>query len=224
MSPPTGTALLILAVFVLPGFITLLLREWTYVPKGDDSPFDRLLTALFYSALIYAIAVGGAAVFGLDKSAVVDFYEGGGALGGYLGAAALVALFLPTAICETGRHWRRSKGARPWVLEKLGVSAVHGTYSGWEHMFAREGTALIRVTLEDGRVVGGYYGPDSFSGYSRDTQDLFLEQRWVLDDDLWFLRPADSSIGVWIPRDSIVSLETYDPPRADLGEGADGTS
>lgn len=30
MAPQTGTALLIIAVFVLPGFVTLLMRERTY--------------------------------------------------------------------------------------------------------------------------------------------------------------------------------------------------
>jgi hypothetical protein len=34
---------LVIAVFVLPGFVTLLLRERTYSVRGQDSPFERLL-------------------------------------------------------------------------------------------------------------------------------------------------------------------------------------
>jgi hypothetical protein len=33
MAPETGTALLLLAAFLLPGFVTLLVRERTYVVK-----------------------------------------------------------------------------------------------------------------------------------------------------------------------------------------------
>jgi hypothetical protein len=35
MTPPTGTALLILAVFVLPGFVTLLFRERMFTVRGE---------------------------------------------------------------------------------------------------------------------------------------------------------------------------------------------
>lgn len=53
MAPQTGTALLIIAVFVLPGFVTLLMRERTYRVKGQDSSFERLLNALYFSSIIY---------------------------------------------------------------------------------------------------------------------------------------------------------------------------
>ena len=68
------------------------------------------------------------------------------------------------------------------------------------------------MTLTDGRVVGGYFGDDSFAGYSDHHEDLFLERRWELDDDAWFIRPADSSVGFWAPSSSIVSFEVYLPP------------
>ena len=63
MAPETGTALLILAVFVLPGFVTLLLRERMFAVRGEDTPFERLLNALYYSALVYAVALGGQSSF-----------------------------------------------------------------------------------------------------------------------------------------------------------------
>jgi hydrogenase-4 membrane subunit HyfE len=53
MAVDTGTAILILGVFVLPGFITLTLRERLYIVRGEEAPFERLLSALLYSAVIY---------------------------------------------------------------------------------------------------------------------------------------------------------------------------
>jgi hypothetical protein len=50
MAPATGTALLILVAFVLPGFITLVARETTYVMRDAATPFERLLLSLSYSA------------------------------------------------------------------------------------------------------------------------------------------------------------------------------
>ena len=51
----TGTAILILGAFVLPGFIRLILRERLYVVHDHEAPFERLLSALLYSALIYGV-------------------------------------------------------------------------------------------------------------------------------------------------------------------------
>jgi hypothetical protein len=111
MAPATGTALLILVAFVLPGFVTLVARETTYVARDAVTPFERLLL----------------------------------------------------------------------------------------------------LTLDDERLVGGYFGRRSMAAYSGDTQDIFIERRWELDEEGWFLRPTPSSLGVWVPHKHIVSVEMYRP-------------
>ena len=91
MAPATGTALVLLAAFVLPGFVTLLISERTHTIKGEDSAFERLLGALYYSALIYAIALGVAWSAGLSRDEVDEFARGAWGLGEYLGVGVLVA-------------------------------------------------------------------------------------------------------------------------------------
>jgi hypothetical protein len=56
VAPQTGTVILVLAAFVLPGFVTVLLRERTYRIRAGSDPFELLLTALSYSAVIYLAA------------------------------------------------------------------------------------------------------------------------------------------------------------------------
>jgi len=199
----------LLAAFVLPGFVTLLISERTHAIKGEDSAFERLLGALYYSALIYAIAVAVAALFGLRRGEIVDFADGEWTLGEYLATGVVVVLALPLLIAHVGLLWRRSTKLRPWALNKLRVSPAHSTPSGWDHFFGQNAPALVRVTLTDGRVVGGYYGDESFAGYSDHHADLFLEQRWELDEDAWFSKPAADSLGLWLPPSSIVSFELY---------------
>jgi hypothetical protein len=43
MAPATGTAILLLVAFVLPGFVTLLVKERIYEVPAEQQPFDRLL-------------------------------------------------------------------------------------------------------------------------------------------------------------------------------------
>src|SRR4051812_25831492 len=59
----------------------------------------------------------------------------------------------------------------------------------------------------------------SLAGYSEQAQDLYLVQRWELDEDDWFREPAPGTLGVWVPKDNIASLEFYrlgpEPPGDD---------
>lgn len=212
IAPATGTALLILVAFVLPGFVTLATRESTYAVKEATTPFERLLLSLSYSVRIYGILLLAAWLLGWSNHDVARLYHGKRPLGDYIALAFLALFALPVIISECGRFWRKSKKLRPWFLKRLAISPAHSTPSGWEHFFSSNTTALVRATLDDGRVVAGYFGDRSFAAYTADTQDLFLEERWELDDDAWFVRPVPLSFGIWVPHEHIVSLEVYSPP------------
>ncbi|HEU4905080.1 MAG TPA: DUF6338 family protein [Solirubrobacterales bacterium] len=221
MTPDTGTAILVLAIFVLPGFITLLFRERLYVVKGQDTPFERLLQALFNSAIVFALIIGGGLALGLDKADLSEFYRGEKTLGEDLIAGVIIFLVLPIALAVIGSLWMSSKRLRPWLLRRAGSSEAHNMLSGWNELFGKQDPAMIRATLSDGRVMGGFYGDGSLAGYSQHTQDLYLSQRWELDAESWFVAPAPNSLGVWLPRESIVSLEVYalKSDDADLNAG-----
>jgi hypothetical protein len=212
VAPATGTALLLLVAFVLPGFVTLVVRETTYVVREATTPFERLLLSLSYSVRIYGVLILLAYVLGEHAHDIAAYYHGRRGLGAYILLGALALFVLPILISETGRFWRSSTRLRPAALKVLGISEAHSTPSGWDHFFGSDALALVRVTLDDQRVVGGYFGSDSLAAYSEHSQDLFLEQRWELDEEGWFVRPAPASLGIWLPHDHIVSLEVYAPP------------
>jgi hypothetical protein len=229
MSPATGTAILVLATFVLPGFVTLRFRERTYWIRGEDSPFERLLNALYYSSLIYLLVALAAWIAGRSVNDATTLYRGDASPGVYFGVAAAGLLVLPLAIAEIGRRWHKSSKLRPGLLKYLGIDRGHSVPSGWEQMFsasqgALEGSGLmLRVTLEDGRVVGGFFGRDSLAGYTAHTRDLFLEDRWSLDDDAWLVASVPGNRGLWISESQIRSIEVYAPvrPAAERRSGAD---
>ncbi len=217
MAPATGTALLILVAFVLPGFITLVVRESSFVIRDVTVPFERLLLSLTYSALIYGILVVCGLVAGMDAGDVAAFYNGRRGLGEYAALGFMALLFLPIAISEIGRYWSRSSRWREATLAALRIPTTHSTRSAWDHFFSGNAGALVRATLDDGRVVAGYFGEYSLAAYSERKEDLFLERRWELDDDDWFLRQAPSSLGLWLPHERVISLEAYEPLMLDDG-------
>lgn len=217
MSLQTGNALLVIAVFVLPGFVTLLMRERTYRVRDQDSPFERLLNALYFSSIVYGVIGLGWAVAGLDSADLSHLYSGERGVRAYLLLGLLGLFILPIAVAELGRRWQKSRKLRPRLLSHLGIDISHGVAAGWEQLFqeslaANAGSGLmLRVTLEGGRVVGGYFGGNSLAGYTARTRDLFIEEQWLLNARNWFEKPAKGSAGLWIAEDQILSIEAYGP-------------
>lgn len=209
MAPATGTALLVLAAFVLPGFVALKYRERTFVVKADDTPFERLLSALYYSFLSYLLlGLFAFVVFGASTRDVSRLWHGHSEATSYLALAASGVL-IPVALAELARWWDSSR-IRGRARALGGLDAAHTTPSGWEHFFLTDRTCFVRVSLKDGRVVAGRFGEQSFAGYTAETPDLFLEERWVLDEKDWFSEPVAGSLGVYIRADEIVSVEFYE--------------
>src|SRR3989442_645745 len=127
MAPATGTALLLLVAFVLPGFVTLVARESTYVVRDAVTPFERLLLSLSYSVRIYgAVAVVGF-IAGVTTNDISEFWHGQRPLAQYFVVGALVLVVLPLAYSEVGRLWQRSVWLRPAFLDALRISPAHST-------------------------------------------------------------------------------------------------
>jgi len=206
----TGTAILILGAFVLPGFITLTLRERLYVVRGEETPFERLLSALLYSAIVYGVLLIAAHWMGLQKSDLAEFQDGEKSLGDDLMAAGAVLVMLPGLIAVSGSQWMSSRRIRPRVLQLVGSSEAHGTASAWNQLFSKQRSCLVRVALSDGRIMGGLFDESSAVGYSEQVPDLYLSQRWEFDGEGWFVGPTDRTLGVWIASESIASLEIYE--------------
>jgi hypothetical protein len=123
-----------------------------------------------------------------------------------VGAGVLIALVGPLLVAECGRRWRYSS-VRDGALDRLGISTAHAVRSGWNQALGSIDGAFIRITTTDGRVIGGVYGQGSLAGYAEHDRDRYLVQRRVLDDDQWFVEPAPGTLGVWVPKESIASVE-----------------
>jgi Family of unknown function (DUF6338) len=201
MPPATGTALLILVAFVLPGFVAVLLKERIYEVRGEESTFDRVLTTAYYSVLVYllpAIVVGGLSAAGLvGRDDLERFFAGEAPLWLTGLVAALVLLVVPAAAALAAWWWVRS-ARRLGVLDRLGIRRTHRVATSWDYSFDHEQDLLLVVTLRGGERVAGYYGRRSHSGWGTRTRDLFLEERWEFDDaghELTGPPPATSASG-----------------------------
>jgi hypothetical protein len=136
MAPATGTALLILGAFVLPGFVAILVKERIYEVPNEQQPFDRVLQTLYYSLLVYSLPTLVAVVGGVDREDFERLFRGDVDLRLTAAIAIGIALLTPMGIAYAGRRWMISD-ARQTVLDKLKVSITHRTPSSWSHWSGR---------------------------------------------------------------------------------------
>src|SRR4051812_24764391 len=155
MTPPaTGTALLILIAFVLPGFVAVLLKERLYEVRGEESTFDRLLTTVYYSLLVYllpALAVGLLSAFdALERADLTRFFQGQSPLW-LIGLVAIGVLLVLPACAALGAWWWMNSDPRAWIYEKSDrLKAERRTQTSWDFAFDHEQDLLLVVELKDG--------------------------------------------------------------------------
>src|SRR5438874_781527 len=113
MAPATGSALLILVAFVLPGFVALLISERTHVvPVRGRSPFELLLIATYYSVLSWGLIGLASWPFHLTRDDLRHWYREE-SLGRLVGLGLLAILVAPALVATAARLWKRSPKWRP---------------------------------------------------------------------------------------------------------------
>jgi hypothetical protein len=221
--PATGPALIILVAFALPGFVTVLIQERTYLHAEDPTTLDRLLRVFYYSVWSYLILAVVALALSIDRGDVERFYreqEDDPAILVCIAAALILGPSL--AIATATRLWHGSRAQR-WVLHIARVNERHQEPTAWDFFFRQGRGAYVRVTFKDGGRVYGYYGNASFSAYAKDGPDLFLERHYADVHD-WFGPEAKGTCGVWIKTQDVVSVEFYSPDDAACTSPARETS
>jgi len=207
--PQTTSAILATALFLLPGFIGQRYAEQTYSLRSEGSGFRGLALTLYYSLLSYIVLVTIAVLAGANRCDFDRWLQGNEQPKNYL-LATLALIAISIALAELGRCWRRSGPVRRWILDKADIDERHTVVSGWEWFFNTGQKAFVIVTLKDDSKVTGYYGKQSYSGYTQDTPDLYLQERWLLDDNGWFKEPAAGTLGIYIRADEIKTVEFYE--------------
>jgi Family of unknown function (DUF6338) len=211
--PNTGTAVIIVVSFLLPGFVTVLLQERTFRSADDPTSLDRLLRIVWLSAWSYLLVALVALALGVDKASITRFYDhhrGDPAL--LIGVGALLVL-VPSLVIEGASRWWSRSATRVRFLSWYKVNERHTEPTAWDFFMRQRRDCYVRVTFTDGTRVLGYYGAASFAAYSKDGRDLYLERVFAPtnNDDQWFGEEITGNCGVWIKTADAVAVEFYTP-------------
>lgn len=206
--PGSTFELIVILVFLLPGVVFQFVRGRLRGPEPDDSSATsrvlRALTASTLLAITYAFVVGPS----LTRLVAVATTAGNTVTSAYVrqvAAWALVLLFVvPAALA--GLDYLSRLGRTRWGWPNLRL-AYDPTPSAWDFAFTDIEPMYLRILLQDGKWVGGWFGANSFVSSYPEPHDLFIEQAHYLSETGVIGDVVEGNAGLWVPCNEIVLIE-----------------
>ena len=186
--------LFVLAVF--PGLVSIAVYRLFMPSRGADGS-NAILQGLFYSTVNAALGspILFFLVFGRDPLDEPLRYS----------LAAICLLFVgpvvwPLLLISSFRS--------RWVARRIQVPYP----TAWDAYFGRRESGFILVHLNNGRLLGGYWGPRSYAGAYPSDGDIYLEAVYRLDEDAKFLDAIPDTRGALLRKDTYSYLEFFAVP------------
>lgn len=222
--PTTWIQAAVILTLVVPGFVYQVSRQAVAGPDPEQKEFGtRILHAIVSTAVfagIYALIFGTRIVeyVRAPDRALSDVQILGLAFIGF-------ALAIPWAVARV-RYWlvssKRYQEVVTGLLTKLRLRRPYDpTPSAWDFAFGKGEVGWVRVQLEGGRWLGGYFGGGSYASSFPDPQELFVEEGWVINDDGTFTDVRHAPGGMIIKCDKALSVD-FLPVDTDTEEQTSG--
>lgn len=191
--PSTVEALTIAVLFFVPGF----LAEWVldrFSVRSGKSDFQRVLSALTLSGLVWIVPGPFIYTYWRAHHSSWNTYM----------FCALVILVIPMVLAYVIAKWGTPFRLRLQRLLRLPV--LDSKPTAWDHVFSESEGQWVIVHTTDGETFGGKFDPHSRAG-SHGARDLYLEERWWLDESRGFTERDDKSGGMYFAAESIKYIE-----------------
>jgi Family of unknown function (DUF6338) len=192
------TKLAIVALFALPGFISL--RVWALIsPTSERALKDELGEAIGFGILNAIVCAPLFLLWAPLKP--LPLY-----------ALVIFTLIVVPAIWPIAIQWCIHQ------LQALDLILIP-SHSAWDDVFLRNEAYFVIGHLNDGSRAGGYYGSNSFAGLHPISGHLYLEQLWYLDESGKFVGPVPDSRGLILRPEDYKYVELLALPKEDTHGG-----
>ena len=200
--PDSVQALFVVALIIAPGYITLSIIRRRTNSIGVLTDTEFVVSAVGVGVLVQAIAYPwpGRQVIQdyVDKDISNTLNVFWWLLAVLVVLPAIGGTVVVTAIDRLGMR-----------LGFVGLDPSRRISRAWVYALRRNGS-YVRIGLngDKGEVIGGKYSTDSLASVDPEYVDIFLEEVWELDQNIFAFIKADSnSYGIWISPDAINRIE-----------------
>lgn len=81
--------------------------------------------------------------------------------------------------------------------------------TAWDYFFDKREHVFMLIHLKDGKMIGGYFGTNSYATAYPDEGDIYLQTVYKVDNDGAFGGPTDSTKGLLIRKDEYSYIELF---------------
>lgn len=185
--------LVLFLAFVIPGFVSIKFYEVLFPSESKDSS-KQLIDAITYSSVNYAILFW--LIMSVNESKLSATFP---LLNGVFYFSVL--FIFPIIWVLVWKIIRQS--------EFVQKNMPHPIAKPWDYVFSQRERYWVVVTLKDGVKIGGYYGENSFTSSNPASEQIYLEQCWVLNEDGGFGRVKNDTAGIIVVASDMLSVELF---------------
>lgn len=89
--------------------------------------------------------------------------------------------------------------------------------TSWDYFFDKREPVFILIHLNDGKMIGGYFGTDSYATSFPNHGDIYLQSVFKVNDDGIFDEPIEDTKGLLIRKEEYTYLEIFNIPQQQEG-------
>jgi hypothetical protein len=176
-------------VIVAPGFISLKIWRLIY-PSRYVSFADSLYEAVFYGVLNFFIIVTWFPPLMANINTTFKIIA-------YVISLVIVPVLLPFV-------W---KGILKWKFVKN--ITINPIPKAWDNFFIRGIPCFMLIHLKDRQIIGGLYAYESAVSSYPESEDLYLQEVWEIDNNGKFTKPIEGTMGLLVNYNTVDYIELF---------------
>jgi hypothetical protein len=180
--------------FIIPGFISIKFYQLLF-PSIHKNSSELIVDAVCYSCVNYALFSW--IIFVVEDAKLLQVHPWL-----YYSSYVFLLFISPLLIVLAWKKIRSSS--------RFQASMPHPTYKPWDFVFGQKKSYWAHVHLLDGTIVSGLYHEQSFTSSAPASEQIYLEQVWVVNSVGVFERMVNNSAGAIISSERINYIELID--------------
>ena len=105
-----------------------------------------------------------------------------------------------------------------WIASRIQIPYP----TAWDYFFDQREPAFLLVHLNNGGLLGGYWGGGSYAGSFPNDGDIYLEAVYTVDEQGRFGEPIANTKGVLLRRDQYSYVEIFSVPTTEDDQNGEG--
>ncbi len=182
-------------LFAIPGFISM--KVYGLIIPGERADSSKqVLDCVAYSSINYGLVAG---IYLLINAIIAP-------CGNTLPPPFSPWILIPS-VFFTPAVWPLLwlKVLKMKVIRSRTISP-HAT--AWDLFFSSKQPGYVLVTMKDGTIVGGWYGPNSGTSTYPNPNQIYLEETWKMDGRK-FVKPRIQTGGIILSATDFVTIEFF---------------